>query len=162
MVDAQGRGRNRGNRCEPRRNRPNLRSATGMRSRNFGYGQGFAVRAHSRCGATKFVCCAKKRSRRKGGRGTGLQSFGLMGKTGKKEPATLPMIASFGKTLVVVGLVLTGLGLVLVLVGRLDILRTLWERLPLGRLPGDIHLQRKDYSVFPLGHLPGDQCSWSA
>lgn len=58
------------------------------------------------------------------------------------------MIASFGKTLVVVGLVLTGLGLVLVLVGRLDILRTLWERLPLGRLPGDIHLQRKDYSVF--------------
>jgi len=58
------------------------------------------------------------------------------------------MIASFGKTLVVVGLVLTGLGLVLVLVGRLDILRTLWERLPLGRLPGDIHLQGKDYSVF--------------
>jgi len=58
------------------------------------------------------------------------------------------MIASLGKTLVVVGLVLTGLGLVLVLVGRFEILRALWERLPLGRLPGDIHLQGKDYSVF--------------
>ncbi|MGD9609685.1 MAG: DUF2905 domain-containing protein [Desulfovibrionaceae bacterium] len=58
------------------------------------------------------------------------------------------MIASLGKTLVVVGLVLTGLGLALVLVGRLDILRVIWERLPLGRLPGDIHLRGKDFSVF--------------
>jgi hypothetical protein len=60
------------------------------------------------------------------------------------------MIASIGKVLVIVGLGLAVLGLVMVLAGRSEVLRALWERFPLGRLPGDINLRGKDFSVsFP-------------
>lgn len=53
------------------------------------------------------------------------------------------MSASLGKTLLVVGLVLAGFGLYLNLGGKLP---------PLGRLPGDLHIQRDNGSLYlPLG-----------
>lgn len=48
-----------------------------------------------------------------------------------------------GKLLVVAGLLIAGFGLYLSLGGKLP---------PLGRLPGDIHVQRENFSFyFPLG-----------
>ena len=48
-----------------------------------------------------------------------------------------------GRTLVVVGLVVVAVGLVILLAGRVP-----W----IGRLPGDIHVQRENWSFyFPLG-----------
>lgn len=64
------------------------------------------------------------------------------------------MIASLGKMLVVVGLGLAGLGLVMVLLARSEVLRALWERWPLGRLPGDINFRGNDFSV----HFPWVTC----
>jgi membrane protein implicated in regulation of membrane protease activity len=47
-----------------------------------------------------------------------------------------------GRTLVVIGLVVVAIGLVIMLAGRVP-----W----LGRLPGDIHVQRENWSFyFPL------------
>lgn len=48
-----------------------------------------------------------------------------------------------GKTLIVLGLLLVASGLYLSLGGKLP---------PLGRLPGDIHIQRDNFSIYiPLG-----------
>jgi DUF2905 family protein len=53
------------------------------------------------------------------------------------------VVGDLGKTLVVLGLVVVAAGVVLMLVGRVP-----W----LGRLPGDIHVQRENWSFyFPLG-----------
>ena len=47
-----------------------------------------------------------------------------------------------GRTLVVIGLVIVAIGVVILLVGRIP-----W----FGRLPGDIHVQRENWSFyFPL------------
>jgi len=52
-------------------------------------------------------------------------------------------MSDFGKALVVIGLALAGLGAVLWLGGRLN--------LPLGRLPGDIRVEREHFKFyFPL------------
>jgi len=58
------------------------------------------------------------------------------------------MISSIGKVLVAAGLGLAALGLLLMLAGRLDVVRTLWARFPLGRLPGDLHWHRDGFSVY--------------
>lgn len=58
------------------------------------------------------------------------------------------MISSLGKVLVMIGLGLAAVGLLLLLAGRLDGLRALWARFPLGRLPGDLHWQRDGFSVY--------------
>ena len=58
------------------------------------------------------------------------------------------MISSFGKALVIAGLGLAAVGVVMLLAGRLDVLRGLWERFPLGRLPGDISFRRDGFSVY--------------
>jgi hypothetical protein len=58
------------------------------------------------------------------------------------------MISSIGKGLVVAGLALVGLGLFLIAAGRFDVLRTLWSRFPLGRLPGDIRVGGEGFSVY--------------
>jgi hypothetical protein len=51
-------------------------------------------------------------------------------------------VHDIGKTLIVLGLVIAVVGLLLVFVGRVP-----W----LGRLPGDIHIQRDNWSFyFPL------------
>lgn len=48
-----------------------------------------------------------------------------------------------GKLLIIIGLITVALGLYLSLGGKLP---------PLGRLPGDIHIQRDNYSIyFPFG-----------
>jgi hypothetical protein len=53
------------------------------------------------------------------------------------------VVGDFGKTLVILGLVVVAVGVVLMLVGRVP-----W----LGRLPGDIQIQRGNWSFyFPLG-----------
>ena len=53
------------------------------------------------------------------------------------------MHPALGKVLLVSGLLLVALGLYLTLGGKLP---------PLGRLPGDIHIQRDNFSFyFPLG-----------
>jgi hypothetical protein len=52
-------------------------------------------------------------------------------------------VNELGRALVVLGLVVVALGVVLLLVGRVP-----W----IGRLPGDIHLQRGNWTFyFPLG-----------
>lgn len=53
-----------------------------------------------------------------------------------------------GKILVVAGLALAGLGLVLLLCDRPGFWQGLWQRLPLGRLPGDIRFQSQGVSFF--------------
>lgn len=58
------------------------------------------------------------------------------------------MISSIGKAILIAGLCLAVLGLVLLLVGRSDVVRALWERFPLGRLPGDLSLHREGFSVY--------------
>ena len=51
-------------------------------------------------------------------------------------------MSQLGKVLVLVGGLLTGIGLVLLLVGRID---------PWGRLPGDIVVERKNFTFyFPI------------
>jgi membrane protein implicated in regulation of membrane protease activity len=49
------------------------------------------------------------------------------------------MMGDLGKTLVVIGLVMTAVGIVLMLAGRVP-----W----LGRLPGDIYVQRGNWSFY--------------
>jgi hypothetical protein len=52
-------------------------------------------------------------------------------------------MSELGRALIVLGVLVAVIGVVLVLVGRVP-----W----LGRLPGDIHLQRDNWSLyFPLG-----------
>ena len=52
-------------------------------------------------------------------------------------------MTGIGKLLIVVGVLIVGLGLILLLAGRVP-----W----IGRLPGDIHVQRDSWSFyFPLG-----------
>ncbi len=51
-----------------------------------------------------------------------------------------------------IGKLLIGLGVLLVIVGGLLVLSgSLGDRMPIGRLPGDIHIQRGNWSFyFPL------------
>lgn len=58
------------------------------------------------------------------------------------------MIASIGKVLLLLGLLLAVLGLVLVLTDKPGLWQDLWDRLPLGRLPGDVHIQGKRFSLY--------------
>lgn len=46
------------------------------------------------------------------------------------------------------GLILAGCGLLLVAAGRFEWLRALWDRFPLGRLPGDIRWRGEGFSVY--------------
>ena len=63
-----------------------------------------------------------------------------MGRTGLEAPPAMPEL---GRALVVLGVVIVLVGLVLVFFDRVP-----W----IGRLPGDIHVQRGNWSFyFPLG-----------
>jgi hypothetical protein len=64
------------------------------------------------------------------------------------------MISSPGKMLVLLGLALVCLGLLLFFTEKTDLWQTLWARFPLGRLPGDIHLRGKGFSL----HFPWVTC----
>lgn len=60
------------------------------------------------------------------------------------------MISSIGKALVIAGLSLAAVGALVLLAGRLDSVRELLARFPLGRLPGDVNLHREGFSFsFP-------------
>jgi len=60
------------------------------------------------------------------------------------------MISSTGKMLLGIGLGLACLGLILILADKPGLLRNLWERFPLGRLPGDLSIRREGFSFsFP-------------
>jgi hypothetical protein len=53
------------------------------------------------------------------------------------------MLASIGKMLIVFGVVMVAIGIILILMGKVPYL---------GKLPGDIHIQKKDFGFyFPLG-----------
>jgi hypothetical protein len=53
------------------------------------------------------------------------------------------MFASIGKMLIVFGVVMVAIGLILILMGKVPFL---------GKLPGDINIQKKDFGFyFPLG-----------
>jgi hypothetical protein len=84
----------------------------------------------------------------KRGQGHGFAFLGVDGYDRENEKADIPMIASLGKMLVVVGLVLAGLGVILVAAGHSEALRALWARFPLGRLPGDIRLGGDNFSFY--------------
>lgn len=58
------------------------------------------------------------------------------------------MIASTGKVLLIVGLVVAALGLAMILADRPGFWRDLLARLPLGRLPGDLRWRGEGYSVY--------------
>lgn len=72
-----------------------------------------------------------------------------------EKKADIPMISSPGKVLLLLGLSLAGLGLVMILAEEPPgFWQSLWARLPLGRLPGDIHLHRDGFSF----HFPWVTC----
>ena len=58
------------------------------------------------------------------------------------------MISTTGKVLLFVGLTVACLGLVLILFDRPGFWRGLWERFPLGRLPGDVTIRREGFSLY--------------
>ncbi len=58
------------------------------------------------------------------------------------------MNPSPGKLLLLLGLALACVGALMLLADRPGFLRDLWQRLPLGRLPGDLHLEREGFSVY--------------
>ncbi len=58
------------------------------------------------------------------------------------------MISSLGKILLIVGLTLAVIGLLMLFSDRLGFLRALWERFPLGRLPGDIVIRKNGVSFY--------------
>lgn len=59
-------------------------------------------------------------------------------------------MSELGRMLLILGVVLALAGVVLLLGDKLP-LRELWERFPLGRLPGDIHIRREGFSFsFPV------------
>lgn len=58
------------------------------------------------------------------------------------------MIASTGKVLLLLGVILIALGLILLLADKPEFWRGLWERFPLGRLPGDIRFERDGFTFF--------------
>ncbi|MHC1788605.1 DUF2905 domain-containing protein [Solidesulfovibrio sp.] len=58
------------------------------------------------------------------------------------------MIGTTGKVLFFVGLVLAAVGLLLLLADRRCLLRNMPERLPLGRLPGDVRFRGDGFSVY--------------
>jgi len=64
------------------------------------------------------------------------------------------MISSPGKLLLLLGLTLAGLGLVMILADKPGFFASLWARLPLGRLPGDIRFHRDGFSF----HFPWVTC----
>ena len=53
-----------------------------------------------------------------------------------------------GKLLLFLGLGLACVGALLLLADKPGFWQDLWRRLPLGRLPGDIRVQRDGFSVF--------------
>ncbi|OLN30573.1 hypothetical protein DVDV_0529 [Desulfovibrio sp. DV] len=58
------------------------------------------------------------------------------------------MFATTGKMLLIVGVLLAALGLVFMLAERPGVVRSLLERLPLGRLPGDVRVKGEGFSVY--------------
>jgi DUF2905 family protein len=64
------------------------------------------------------------------------------GSTKGRRPCMLPVVQNLGRTLLVMGLVMEAIGVGLMLVGKVP-----W----IGQLPGDIHVERDDFSFhFPL------------
>ncbi len=53
-----------------------------------------------------------------------------------------------GKLLLVLGLALACVGALMLLADRPGLWRDLWQRLPLGRLPGDVRIEREGFSVY--------------
>ena len=53
-----------------------------------------------------------------------------------------------GKVLLAVGIVLAGLGLALIFTDRPGFWQALWQRIPLGRLPGDIRYRGEGFSFY--------------
>ncbi|KHK01767.1 DUF2905 domain-containing protein [Desulfovibrio sp. TomC] len=58
------------------------------------------------------------------------------------------MFGTTGKMLLIVGSLVAALGLVFMLADRPGVVRSLLERLPLGRLPGDVRLKGEGFSVY--------------
>ena len=58
------------------------------------------------------------------------------------------MFSSLGKLLLLAGGVLAVAGLILVFADKLGFLKGLWERFPLGRLPGDIVYRREGFTFY--------------
>ncbi|WP_428569347.1 MAG: DUF2905 domain-containing protein [Solidesulfovibrio sp. DCME] len=58
------------------------------------------------------------------------------------------MNPSPGKLLLGLGLALACVGAAMLLAERPGLWQDLWRRLPLGRLPGDIRIQRDGFSVY--------------
>jgi len=58
------------------------------------------------------------------------------------------MIGSTGKVLLCIGLAVAGLGLAMILADRPGFWRSLPERIPLGRLPGDLRWRGEGFSVY--------------
>jgi DUF2905 family protein len=74
---------------------------------------------------------------------TGATAFSRRPPTSRAGLADLAPMSELGRALIVLGVVIAAVGLLLVLFGRLP-----W----LGRLPGDIAIQRGNWSFyFPLG-----------
>ncbi|HCR13505.1 DUF2905 domain-containing protein [Solidesulfovibrio sp.] len=53
-----------------------------------------------------------------------------------------------GKLLLFLGLALACVGALMLLADRPGLWRDLWQRLPLGRLPGDVRIEREGFSVY--------------
>ena len=53
-----------------------------------------------------------------------------------------------GKLLLFLGLALACVGALMLLADRPGFWRDLWQRLPLGRLPGDVRIEREGFSVY--------------
>lgn len=58
------------------------------------------------------------------------------------------MFETTGKMLLIVGLLVAALGLGLLLADRPGVVRSLLERLPLGRLPGDVRVKGEGFAVY--------------
>ncbi|QJT08974.1 DUF2905 domain-containing protein [Oceanidesulfovibrio marinus] len=58
---------------------------------------------------------------------------------------------NLGRLLLIVGIIIAAVGGLLLLWESSPLLRSLWQRFPLGRLPGDIFIQRPGLRIyFPI------------
>jgi hypothetical protein len=61
---------------------------------------------------------------------------------------------ALGRMLLILGLAAAAVGLLLLLWDKVPFLKSLWQKFPLGRLPGDIHIQRRGFGF----HFPWVTC----